>query len=96
MSKLTHCAIAAAILLSLAACASSVKPETIISQVSPGMTQQDVVRRIGPPDSEYGASGNSCFQYALGDNSGTHFAVFFDDQQRVTAAMRGSCPGLPR
>ncbi|WP_322009095.1 outer membrane protein assembly factor BamE domain-containing protein [Paraburkholderia sp. J12] len=96
MSKPTLCAIAAAALLGLAACASSVKPESIISQVSRGMTQQEVVRRIGPPDGEYTYAGNNCFQYALGDNNGTRFAVFFDADQRVTSAARGSCPGMPR
>lgn len=99
LTYLTHCTlgtIAAATLLSLAACASSVKPEQVITQVTPGMPQTEVVQRIGPPDREYSYAGNDCFQYALGDNGGTPFAVYFDGQHRVSAAKRGACAGMLR
>jgi hypothetical protein len=98
LSKLLYCTlgpIAAAALLSLAACASSVKPEQIITKVTPGMSQTEVVQRIGPPDSQTTNAGNDCFQYSLGDNTGTPFAVYFDGQHRVTGTARGGCTGLP-
>ncbi len=96
MSKLTYCTLAAAALLGLAACASSVKPEQVITKVTPGMAQTEVVQRIGPPDRQYSYAGNDCFQYALGDNGGTPFAVYFDSQRRVSSAQRGSCAGMLR
>lgn len=98
MSKLTQYTIGTVVvtaLLSLAACAS-VKPENVITQVSKGMTQTDVIRHVGPPDREYAYAGNECFQYALGDDSRVPFAVYFDGQHRVAATSRTACPGVLR
>lgn len=97
MSKLiyrTFGPIAAAALLSLAACASSVKPEQIMTKVTPGMSQTEVVQRIGPPDNQTTNAGNDCFQYSLGD-TGTPFAVYFDGQHRVSGTARSVCSGMP-
>jgi hypothetical protein len=96
LSKLIYCTLGAAALLSLAACASSVKPEQVIGKVTPGMAQTEVVQRIGPPDREYSDAGNDCFQYALGDSGGTPYAVYFDGQHRVSSTQRGSCAGMLR
>jgi hypothetical protein len=96
LSKPTRYAIAAGALLALAACAPTVKPEQVITQVTPGMSQIDVVKRVGPPDREYVYAGQDCFQYALGNYSSVPFAVYFDGQQRVTATTRERCAGLLR
>jgi hypothetical protein len=96
VSKPTCYAIAAGALLALAACASSVKPDQIITQVTPGMTQLDVVKRVGPPDREYVYAGQNCFQYTLGEYNSVPFAVYFDGEQRVAGTSRERCAGLLR
>lgn len=95
MSKSIRCAAALAALLALAACASSPKPDRIIASVSPGLTQTELMTRIGPPDRVYDYAGNDCFQYALGDND-VPLAVYFDAQGRVAAYTRAACKGRLR
>jgi hypothetical protein len=81
--------------LALAACASGPKPEQIIASVTPGMSQTELVQKIGPPDNEYSAGGRTCFQYAIGDKN-VPLAVYFDDQHRVAGTARGACQGRVR
>lgn len=90
MKTLLCCTLAAAA-LALAACsAPTAKPETVMSTVAPGMTQNDVIKRVGPPDRFYGESGNECFQYALGKYGDVPFAIYFK-RQTVIATARASC-----
>jgi hypothetical protein len=96
LSKPIYYTMAAGALLALAACVSSVKPEQVITQVTPGMAQIDVVKRVGPPDREYVYAGQNCFQYALGNYSSVPFAVYFDGQNHVTTTAQGRCAGLLR
>lgn len=96
MSKTFHYAFAIATLLSLAACASSAKPERLISSVTTGMTEGEVMKRLGPPEHEYADTANDCFQYTLGEDEAVPFAVYFDDQHRVIAAARANCRGRLR
>lgn len=95
MSKLLRYAAAVAPLLALVACASGDKPEKIIASVTPGLTQTELMQRLGPPDhvSEY--NGRDCFQYALGDKD-VPLAVYFDDQGRVASSARAACKGRMR
>ncbi|WP_185218932.1 outer membrane protein assembly factor BamE [Paraburkholderia dinghuensis] len=96
MSKLFRFAAAVAPLLVLAACASSDKePEKLIASVSPGLTQTEVMRHLGPPDHVYDYAGRDCFQYALGDKN-VPLAVYFDDQGRVVSSTREACKGRMR
>lgn len=90
MSKSVRNVAAVAALLALAACASSPKPEKIIASVSPGLTQTELMKRIGPPDRVFDYSGTDCFQYALGDND-VPLAVYFDAQGLVTTYTRAAC-----
>jgi len=82
-------------LLALAACASGPKPEKIIASVTPGMSQTDLVQRLGPPDGEYSAGSRTCFQYAIGDKN-VPLAVYLDDQRRVVGTARAACQGRVR
>jgi hypothetical protein len=71
--------------LGISACAPTKKPESVMSSVHPGMTRDDVVSRIGPPDHLYGATGKDCFEYLLGDDGHVPFAVYFSGNIAVTA-----------
>lgn len=61
-----------------------------MSSVMRGMTQTDVIKRIGPPDRMVGENGNECFQYALGKYGDVPFAVYFK-QRDVTATTHANC-----
>lgn len=98
MSKLSLCALAAATLAGLAACAPTIKPDQVIASIHPGMTQGDVYKRIGPPDRGYQTNGLDCFQYDLGkydlDSSrNVPFAVYFDRNNLVAGTARAACQG---
>jgi hypothetical protein len=93
VSKLPLFALAAVALAGLAACSSGPKPEDAIAAIHPGMTQNDVYKRLGPPDRGYQANGLDCFQYTLGNDDGTPFAVYFDENHQVAGTVRGSCQG---
>jgi hypothetical protein len=95
LSKLFRCAVALAPLLALAACASSEKPEKIIASVTPGLTQTELMQRLGPPDHVTDYAGRDCFQYAIGDKD-VPLAVYFDDQGRVARTERAACKGRMR
>jgi hypothetical protein len=98
VSKISLCALIAATLAALAACAPTIKPEQVMASVKPGMTQSEVYKRLGPPDRGYEANGLECFQYDLGkyylDSSGNvPFAVYFDRSLQVAGTTRGMCQG---
>ncbi|WP_296654679.1 hypothetical protein [Paraburkholderia sp.] len=95
MSKHFSSAAAMAALLALAAC-TGVKPEKVIATVKPGLTQTELMTRIGPPDSQYDDNGHACFQYAIGEDNNVPLAVYFDDQQRVARTERANCRGRLR
>lgn len=84
INRLVCCALFV-VALGISACASTIKPESVMSSVRPGMTRDDVVNRIGPPDHLYGSTGNDCFEYSLGDNGQVPFAVYFRGDIAVTA-----------
>ncbi|WP_175772694.1 hypothetical protein [Paraburkholderia phenazinium] len=65
-----------------------------MSSVHPGMTRDDVVNRIGPPDHLYGPNGNDCLEYSLGDDGQVPFAVHFRDGIAVTAVQAHCRPAL--
>jgi hypothetical protein len=96
LNKLFHCTVAAAALLGLAACTSAPKQDKVIAAVAPGLTQIELVERVGPPDSEYEYAGHDCFQYALDDKNSAPLAVYFDDQKRVMSSARAGCKGRMR
>ncbi|QGZ61559.1 hypothetical protein [Paraburkholderia acidisoli] len=96
MSKLPLCAFAAAALVSLAACGPTVKPDQVMASVLPGMTENEVYKRIGPPDREYVANGRDCFGYDLGNYGNVPFAVYFDNSHKVAGTVRGECKGRRR
>jgi hypothetical protein len=96
VSKLPFWALVAVTLASLGACSQSVKPDQIMASVKPGMTQSEVVERLGPPDSEYQPNGLACFQYLLGGDESVPFAVYFDGDQHVTSTTRAGCQGFHR
>lgn len=96
MNKLPLCAFAAAALVSLAACGPTVKPEQVIASVLPGMTVNEVYKRIGPPDREYVVNGRNCFGYDLGNYGNVPFAVYFDNSHKVAGTVRGECKGRLR
>jgi hypothetical protein len=93
VSKLPLCALAATALVGLAACAPNIKPDQVIASIHPGMTQSDVYKLIGPADRGYRANGLDCFQYDLGNDDGTPFAVYFDRNHQVAGTVRGACQG---
>jgi hypothetical protein len=93
VSKFPLCALAATALVSLTACGPSIKPEQIMTSIHPGMTQSEVYKRIGPADRGYQANGLECFQYLLGNDDSTTFAVYFDRNLQVTGTARGTCRG---
>jgi hypothetical protein len=99
LSKLFRCAVAVAPLLALAACASTIKPEKVIASVTPGLSQSELMQRLGPPDRQYDDNGLDCFQYVIGDkdkDKDVLLAVHFDDQKRVASTERGACQGRLR
>jgi hypothetical protein len=61
-----------------------------MSKVTRGMSQNDVIARVGPPDRVRGENGNECYQYALGKYGTVPFAVYFR-RQAVVASESGSC-----
>ncbi|WP_322053845.1 hypothetical protein [Paraburkholderia bannensis] len=86
------CATLLAAAFSLSACISAPlpAPEVTMAKVTRGMSQNDVIARVGPPDRVRGENGNECYQYALGKYGDVPFAVYFR-QQAVVASERGSC-----
>ncbi|NIE68062.1 hypothetical protein [Burkholderia sp. Ax-1719] len=86
------CLAALAAALGLSACVSSSipAPEVTMSKVTRGMSQNDVIARVGPPDRVRGENGNECYQYALGKYGDVPFAVYFQ-RQAVVASERASC-----
>ncbi|MCG5073798.1 hypothetical protein [Paraburkholderia tagetis] len=90
MNKLLYATLVAS-LLGVSACSSPTPtPDVAMSYVTQGMTQTDVVKRIGPPDRVLGENGNECFQYALGKYGNVPFAVYFK-QRGVAATARAKC-----
>jgi hypothetical protein len=91
MNKVVCAAILAAA-FGMSACISSPvpAPEVTMSKVTRGMSQNDVIARVGPPDRVRGENGNECYQYALGKYGDVPFAVYFH-RQAVVASERGSC-----
>jgi osmotically inducible lipoprotein OsmE len=86
INRLVCCALFV-IALGISACASTIKPESVMSLVHPGMTRDDVVNRIGPPDHLYGSTGNDCLEYSLGDDGKAPFAVYLRGDIAVTAVQ---------
>jgi len=90
MNKLLYATLVAAILGASACTSPTPAPDVTISSITHGMTQNDVIKRIGPPDRMLGENGNECFQYALGNDGDVPFAVYFR-QRAVTATARAKC-----
>lgn len=90
MNKLVCVAILAAFGLSACVSSSIPAPEVTMSTVTRGMSQNDVIARVGPPDRVRGENGNECYQYALGKYGNVLFAVYFR-QQAVVASEQGTC-----
>jgi hypothetical protein len=90
MNKLLYAMLAAAVFGASACTSPTPSPDVTISYVTEGMTQNDVVKRIGPPDRVLGENGNECFQYALGPYGNVPFAVYFR-QHIVSAKTRAKC-----
>ncbi len=86
------CLAALAAALGLSACVSSSipAPEVTMSKVTRGMSQNEVIARVGPPDRMRGQNGNECYQYALGKYGDVPFAVYFR-HAAVVASERASC-----
>jgi hypothetical protein len=91
MNKLLYpMLIAAAVGVSACMSSPTPAPDVTISFIKQGMTQNEVMKRIGPPDRMLGENGNECYQYALGKYGNVPFAVYF--KQRVVAATdRANC-----
>ncbi len=90
MNKLLYATLVAALLGASACTSPTPAPDVTISSITRGMTQTDVIKRIGPPDRMVGENGNECYQYALGKDDDVPFAVYF--KQRVVAATtRANC-----
>ena len=87
MNKLLYATLVAALLGASACTSPTPAPDVTISSITRGMTQTDVIKRIGPPDRMVGENGNECYQYALGKDDDVPFAVYF--KQRVVAATQG-------
>ena len=90
MNKLFYATLVAAV-IGVSACSSPTPaPDVTISSITQGMTQNDVMKRIGPPDRVLGENGNECFQYALGKYGDVPFAVYFK-QRAIAATTRAKC-----
>ncbi|POR49500.1 hypothetical protein B0G62_111169 [Paraburkholderia eburnea] len=90
MNKVVCVALFAAFGLSACVSSPTPAPEVTMSMVKHGMSQNDVIARVGPPDRMRGENGNECYQYALGKYGDVPFAVYFR-YQTVVASERGSC-----
>lgn len=90
MNKLLYATLVAAIFGASACTSPTPAPDVTISSVTRGMTQNDVIKHIGPPDRTLGENGNECFQYALGNYGDVPFAVYFK-QHAVTTTARAKC-----
>ena len=90
MNKLLYATLVATVLAASACTSPTPAPDVTISSITQGMTQNDVIKRIGPPDRVLGENGNECFQYALGKYGNVPFAVYFR-QSDVAATASAKC-----
>jgi hypothetical protein len=90
--KLFVIAGAACVLASLHGCMTS-EPNgaAVMTQVKPGMTKDEVVDRLGPPDGNWGPWHSQCIEYGFGRYAKDRYAVYVNNQSRVVLVEHAGC-----
>jgi osmotically inducible lipoprotein OsmE len=81
-------------LLTAVAGCSTVKdpdPKEVMSRVRIGMTNDDVVDRLGPADASWGPEYARCLEYTFGKQGADRYAIYFNNQRRVTYSEHAEC-----
>ncbi|BAN27026.1 hypothetical protein BRPE64_DCDS00900 (plasmid) [Caballeronia insecticola] len=66
-------------------------PKEVMSRVRVGMTKDDVVDRLGPPDDNWGPVYSECSEYGFGKTNADRYAIYFNNQRRVIYSEHAAC-----
>jgi hypothetical protein len=93
MYKLKWCVFAglACMLTVLSGCASDPSGPEVMSQVKIGMTKDQVIDRLGPPDGTWGPWHSQCIEYGFARFARDRYAVYINNQSRVIFTEHAAC-----
>ncbi|SAL46544.1 hypothetical protein AWB71_02523 [Caballeronia peredens] len=66
-------------------------PKEVMSRVRIGMTKDDIIDRIGPPDDNWGPVYSECSEYGFGKFGADRYAIYFNNQRRVIFSEHAPC-----
>jgi outer membrane protein assembly factor BamE (lipoprotein component of BamABCDE complex) len=93
MLKLKYCVLAcvACVLSVLFGCASEPVATDVMSRVHVGMTKDDVIDRLGPPDGNWGPWHSQCLEYGFQKYAKDRYALYVNNQERVIYIEHANC-----
>jgi outer membrane protein assembly factor BamE (lipoprotein component of BamABCDE complex) len=93
MRKLKSIATAGAVCIAamLGACASEPNPVDVMSRVKPGMTKDEVIDRLGPPDGSWGPWHSQCIEYGFQKYARDRYAIYINNRSRVVYIEHATC-----
>jgi hypothetical protein len=90
MKKVMMASLVAAMAVVVSGCAGT-PPEQTAAQVKQGLTQDQVIVRLGPPDRFMGPIYAQCFEYRLGKTGQYPYSVYFNRDKRAVFANNANC-----
>jgi hypothetical protein len=94
MIRLKMCAMAglACLFAMLSGCiTSNPDPAEVMARVKPGMTKDEMIDRVGPPDGNWGPWHSQCIEYGFGKYAADRYAVYINNQNRVVFSEHARC-----
>jgi hypothetical protein len=89
--KFSMLASVACIVTMLGGCASEPYGPDVMSRVKVGMTKDQVVDRLGPPDGNWGPWYSQCIEYGFGAYARDRYALYTNNQSRVVFIEHAKC-----
>jgi hypothetical protein len=82
---------ATCVVASLSGCASDPNPTEVMSQVHVGMTKDEVIDRLGPPDGNWGPWHSQCIEYGFKKYAMDRYAIYINNKDRVIFTEHAGC-----
>jgi hypothetical protein len=75
----------------LSGCASEPNGPEVMSRVQVGMSKDEVVDRLGPPDGNWGPWHSQCIEYGFRKYATDRYAIYVNNRNRVIAIDHAQC-----